>query len=62
MILKCKKGNLYWILVKRFVTMRLVKHWSRLLRKIVKPISLGALKSRLNKHLRNKVDAEMIQL
>jgi len=40
---------------KKFFTMRVVKHWNRLLRKVVKASSLETFKARLDNDLSNLI-------
>ncbi|KFV02201.1 hypothetical protein N340_13125, partial [Tauraco erythrolophus] len=50
---KLKEGRFKLDLRKKFFTMRVVKHWNRLLREAVAAPSLEMFKARLDKALSN---------
>jgi len=53
--IKLKEGRLRLDIRKTFFTMRVVKHWERLLREVVDAPSLETLKIRLDEALSNLV-------
>ncbi|KFP15737.1 hypothetical protein Z169_14053, partial [Egretta garzetta] len=52
---KLKQGRFRLDIRKKFFTMRVVKHWNRLLREVVEAPSLEAFKARLDGALSNLI-------
>ncbi|KFP17643.1 hypothetical protein Z169_07865, partial [Egretta garzetta] len=52
---KLKQGRFRLDIRKKFFTMRVVKHWNRLLREVVEAPSLEAFKTRLDGALSNLI-------
>ncbi|KFP15523.1 hypothetical protein Z169_02562, partial [Egretta garzetta] len=52
---KLKQGRFRLNIRKKFLTMRVVKHWNRLPREVVEAPSLEAFKARLDRALSNLI-------
>lgn len=52
---KLKEGRFRLDIRKTFFTMKVVRHWNRLLRKAVDALTLGVLRDRLDKALSDLV-------
>ncbi|KFP11748.1 hypothetical protein Z169_06918, partial [Egretta garzetta] len=52
---KLKQGRFRLDIRKKFFTLRVMKHWTRLPREVVEAPSLGTFKARLDKALSNLI-------
>ena len=52
---KLKEGRFRLDIRKKFFTVKVVRHWNRLLSEVVDALSLEAFKARLDRALRNLV-------